>query len=245
MKRYIEPFVGSACLFFRLQPERAILSDINGHLVRTYRTVRHSPDAVAESLRRYQKGREAYLQVRATSPWGLNSVERAARFIFLNRYCFNGLYRTNSRGRFNVPFAAARTGPLPDGKHLREAADALKVAKLQNTDFEEVIAEAAEGDFVYLDPPYAVGNRRLFRQYDPASFGLDDLDRLARQLRRLHENGAKFLLSYAICKEAEEHFAEWTSVRVYVQRNISGFAKHRRRAGELLISNYYPGHRQI
>jgi len=112
-KRYVEPFMGSACLFFALRPARAILGDINGDLVATYHTIREHPRAVWNALQRIPVGKTSYYATRQLNPNDLSDVNKAARFIFLNRFCFNGLYRTNLQGRFNVPYAPARTGSLP------------------------------------------------------------------------------------------------------------------------------------
>ncbi|WP_420886089.1 DNA adenine methylase [Candidatus Brocadia sinica] len=115
----------------------------------------------------------------------------------------------------------------------------LKNAKLLNEDFQIILFnEARKGDFVYLDPPYAVKNRRIFRQYGPQTFGLEDIERLQNTLKILDKRRVKFVLSYALCKEAKSIFAGWNVRQVHTQRNISGFAKHRRRAIELIISNF-------
>jgi DNA adenine methylase len=165
------------------------------------------------------------------------SLDRAARFIYLNRHCFNGLYRTNKNGQFNVPFSAARPGRLPTWEELWEASRALKVADLKEADFGKILTKVKKGDFVYLDPPYAVDNRIIFNQYGPQTFGLEDIERLRECLTEIHQKGAHFVLSYAFCREARAAFDKWHMRKVFTQRNISGFAKHRRRAAELIISN--------
>jgi DNA adenine methylase len=236
--RYIEPFAGSAALFFAIRPKRAILGDTNASLIQALTRVRNDPRRVYQKLRRFPLGKQSYYDLRALDPDSFSPDERAARFIFLNRFCFNGLYRTNQSGQFNVPFSSSRTGGLPSLDQIVAAAELLKVAKLKCEDFESLIVRVARaGDFVYLDPPYAVGNRRIFRQYGPHEFGTGDLDRLRRILTVLSKRGAHFVLSYALCKEALQAFSDWSLKRVYTQRNISGFAMHRRRAAELLVSN--------
>jgi DNA adenine methylase len=178
------------------------------------------------------------MRLRATDPSTLDPIRRAARFLYLNRYCFNGLYRTNTSGRFNVPYAPSKSGKLPDWDAFSAAALLLSRAKLLEADFEDVLLKHVRaGDFVYLDPPYAVQNRRVFRQYDAVSFGVDDLERLAVALHALDATGARFLVSYAFCKEAIAAFKGWRITKTFVHRNISGFAQHRRLAAELLVSN--------
>lgn len=236
--RYIEPFVGSGAFFFAAAPEDAVLADTNRELIGTYRTVRRDPETVADTLARFPQDRSTFLRLRRERPDRLDPVTRAARFIFLNRLCFNGLYRTNQRGEFNVPFAPVKAGQVPDRTHLRAAASRLKKATLQAGDFETVINRVVQpGDFVYLDPPYAVANRRIFRQYSATTFGFDDLHRLAALLHCIDALGATFVLSYALCAESLNAFRSWPHVRVMTQRNIAGFAAHRRRSTELLVTN--------
>jgi DNA adenine methylase len=236
--RYVEPFVGSAALFFAAEPEQAVLSDMNGELIRTYRTVRRDPDAVALALRELPKEKDTFLRVRGQIPSELATIDRAARFIFLNRNCFNGLYRTNQQGRFNVPFAPSKTGATPDRDQLRAVAARLEKAVLYTGDFESIVSRVIRpGDFVYLDPPYAVANRRIFRQYSATTFGFEDLNRLTALLYSIDAIGAQFVLSYAFCREALQAFQGWPQVRVMTQRNIAGFSAHRRLSSELIVTN--------
>jgi DNA adenine methylase len=239
--RYVEPFAGSAALFFAIQPKAALLSDINGELVKSLATVRNHPREVYAALLRIPRGSRSFYRIRKKPPASFEAVERAARFIYLNRFCFNGLYRTNGRGEFNVPFASARTGDFPSLENFLRSASMLRRARIVEGDFESVLRDVVRaGDFVYLDPPYAVGNRRVFRQYGPQSFGLADLERLQAVLEEINARGAKFVLSYAWCAEAKRMFSRWSQCRVYTQRNIAGFSRHRRKAAELIVSNTAP-----
>jgi DNA adenine methylase len=236
--RYVEPFAGSAALFFALKPPLAVLSDTNGELVRTLSTARERPEAVYAALGALPRGSDSFYRIRKLNPTDLGDIERAARFIFLNRFCFNGLYRTNAKGEFNVPFARSGTGDFPSEAAFVRSAALLRMAEIREGDFETVLREVVRcGDFVYLDPPYAVGNRRVFRQYGPHSFGLEDLERLQATLVEIDARGAKFVLSYAWCAEATKSFSGWSHRRVYTQRNIAGFSKHRRKAAELIVTN--------
>lgn len=235
--RYVEPFMGSACLFFKIQPMRGLLSDINSELVGTFIAVRDQPKIVYREITRLSLGRESYYKVRALNTANLSAARRAARFIYLNRFCFNGLYRTNLSGQFNVPYGGSKTGNLPSQDDLLGVSQLLKRATVLKSDFEEVLLKRVrKGDFVYLDPPFAVNNRRVFRQYGQHTFGLEDIQRLSRSLDIIHKRGAHFILSYAYCKEAAV-FRRWNVSRVYVQRNISGFARHRKKSAEVLVTN--------
>lgn len=235
--RYVEPFMGSAALFFAIQPPHALLSDINASLVETFCAVRDHPRAVYNRLLSLPLGERSYYRIRDEDAPRRPLLDRAARFIYLNRFCFNGLYRLNSRGHFNVPYASAKTAQLPEQSVLLKAAEALSTADIQVGDFERTLHGVREGDFVYIDPPYAVQNRRMFRQYGPDSFGVDDLQRLAHALPELDRRGAIFLVSYAMCREALRAFDGWHIRRTCTQRSVAGFSRHRRKAVELLVSN--------
>ncbi len=236
-RRYVEPFVGSGALFFDLEPEKALLGDVNRDLIDTLTAVRDCPARVSAALKRIGKGRESYYQLRGRDPSSMGRTARAARFIFLNRYCFNGLYRTNLQGQFNVPYSPSRTGTLPTLRELKELSNVLLSATIRVADFETLLASCKHGDFVYLDPPFAIENRRVFHQYNASTFGLSDLDRLRGALMTLDAAGVHFVLSYALCKEALDFFSSWPNRRIQITRHIAGFAAHRRKAHELLISN--------
>jgi DNA adenine methylase len=235
--RYVEPFAGSACLFFAIRPVSAIISDINSDLIGTLRAVRDQPQAVYNRISCLPLGKDAYYRIRQEHSSQLSSIDQAARFIYLNRFCFNGLYRTNLSGRFNVPYAPTKTGQLPTLDELYTSAKTLSCAQIDARDFEETLCDVRSGDFIYMDPPYAVRNRRIFRQYGPDSFGTKDLARLASALSHISRCGATFLVSYAMCQEALDAFDGWHIRRVQTQRSIAGFSRHRSEADELLVSN--------
>jgi DNA adenine methylase len=236
-RRYIEPFCGSACLFFDLQPENAVLGDLNEELLCAFRAIKADPYVVLECIRRFPTGKSGYYRVRAMRPAALPAADRAARFLYLNRYCFNGIYRTNMAGDFNVPYGPPKSGKPPDEAAVIGASAALQRTMLVHGDFERTLDHAQPGDFVYLDPPYYVDSRRVFREYGPGAFTLPDLRRLKTQLNRLHELRATFLVSYADCAEARDLFRPWGSRRVPTRRHIAGFSAHRRTAYELLACN--------
>jgi DNA adenine methylase len=238
-KKYIEPFAGSACLFFHVQPEKAILADLNGELIDTYAAIKRSPGHVGRALANLPFGREAYYQIRQDQKADrLSPTQRAARFIYLNRFCFNGLYRTNAAGKFNVPFGAPRNATVPTVSHLKQCSAVLSRAKLITGDFEKaVFSSVAEGDFVYLDPPFFQTEGRVFRQYNSKPFMKNDLERLKELLSHIDAVGATFVLSYAQNEEAKELFRGWHNKTIRLQRNISGFAGARGKAKEILVSN--------
>jgi DNA adenine methylase len=234
--RYIEPFAGSSCLFFHLEPTSAVLGDINGELIGALRAVRLDAPRVIECLRRLPKNETHYYRIRRINPAQLGAFEAAARFLYLNSLCFNGLYRTNSFGQFNVPYCPPGHKTVPE--HLLiEASQCLRGATLVQGDFESTVALATAGDFVYLDPPYVVSKRRVFSEYGPSLFGARDFARLRRSLRALDRRGVKFVVSHADCSEARATLKRWTVRRVRTRRNIAGFTGDRRGSYELLATN--------
>lgn len=236
--RYVEPFAGSAALFFSINPNRALLGDINKELISTLKTVRKNPSRVSKALASIPKGPTHYIRIRKVKPASLPPIRRAARFIYLNRYCFNGLYRTNSKGEFNVPYGGEKSGALPTRKHLKDSAKCLKGATLMCADFRKTIKKVRKGDFVYLDPPYAVSNRRVFVEYAAKPFSVSDIAVLKKLLKGIHKKGATFVLSYAYCSEAKKAFSGWTARRILTRRSVAGFHGARRNQYELCVTNF-------
>lgn len=229
--------MGSACLFFHLDPSAGLLGDINAELVECFCQVRANPQGVHQELASYGHGSEFFYQLRDQIPEELTPIQRAARFIYLTRYCFNGLYRTNQWGRFNVPFGGTRTGKLPTLEQLTFAAKKLNSVELICSDFLGTIERVRPNDFVYLDPPYWVEGKRRTNQYGPKTFCQDDLSRLKVALDQIHERGAHFVLSYEDCDEAREISGSWQVKQVPVRRNVAGFSRHRKIEHEMIATN--------
>lgn len=235
--RYVEPFAGSACLFFHLAPPRALLGDINRELIHSYRCIRSRHREISRVLRAMRKSEYQYYKIRSLRPENLSPQRRAARFIYLNRFCFNGIYRTNTKGHFNVPYGGNGSGSLPSEEMLIRAASLLKRATLVCGDFEKVLDKVQQGDFVYMDPPFVVSNRRVFKEYGSGVFGRDDIVRLRKRLIALTAMGVPFVVSYIRSKEGEYLSRDFNVASVTVRRNVSGFVSKRRKCQELLISN--------
>lgn len=235
--KYIEPFVGSAALFYKIMPRKAVLGDANSALIDTYAQIKKNPEIVFKILSTYKIGKEEYLRVRGLVETELDPVESAARFVYLNRYCFNGLYRTNLQGRFNVPYGGDRTGRLPSLSDLQTHSLILKRVKLVVGDFESTLQFVDKGDFTFMDPPYSINSRRVFKEYGPKMFSENDIDRLKTILQKIDSRGAFFVVSYGDSKEGRDLGKIWNSRRVRTRRNIAGFSEDRRYAYEILISN--------
>lgn len=237
-KRYVEPFAGSACLFFAIQPQRAILGDLNRELIGTYVEVKYRLSAVVVELRKLRPAdKDEYLRLRSKDLTTMSGPARAARFIYLNRFCFNGIYRTNLRGQFNVPYSGVGCGSIPEEDLLKKCRARLRSARFVNADFESVLRQAKKGDLVYMDPPYAVQARRVFREYDPSAFAHRDIERLRGWMVRLNNGGIDFVVSYAESDEAGVLRKGFSYETVSVRRYIAGFAGHRALTNEVLISN--------
>ncbi len=232
---YFEPFVGSACLFFALNPKRATLGDINKELISAYRTLRRDVHSVVRVVESYPRTKVFYYRLRdKCTP--TTSVERTARFLYLNRFCFNGLYRTNRAGRFNVP-RGERTGEIPDVAAFTHAAKMLRGKRLLCADFEETVANVKRNDFVYLDPPYASSGHRDRNEYGLGSFNPSDIPRLLRTLEFIHARGAHFLLSYSTAPDFIAQLPPHTLRTVSVRRSIASNPAFRSSVPEILLTN--------
>jgi len=236
--RYVEPFAGSASLFFDIEPRFAILGDLNWELIGTFRALRRDAELVLQCLRRLPRGEKHYYSIRKQDPKRLAAPELAARFLYLNHFCFNGLYRTNLNGKFNVPYGPPKNGSSRlDEQSILKAAKALQSCELLHADFEETLESVRGGDFVFLDPPYAMDGRRVFREYLPRSFSGIDLPRLRSALQKIDARGASFIITYADSLESRKLLRKWNRSRLWVRRNIAGFAADRRSYYEMLATN--------
>jgi DNA adenine methylase len=236
--RYVEAFAGSACLFFDLSPARALIADLNPDLIRAYRALRDDRNRVFERLQSTPRSAEAYYELRAKDPDAMPETDAAARFLYLNRYCFNGLYRTNRSGRFNVPYGHLRKNEQIDYNLLARASDSLQRVELLNADFERCLENARNSDFVYLDPPYATaGGTKLFAEYLPNSFSMLDMERLEESLVAMDRRGVNFVLSYADIPAVRSRMTRWRILRTTVRRNIAGFSGARKMSDEIVVTN--------
>lgn len=195
--RYVEPFLGSGAIFFSLLPKRAMLNDVNGELISTYAAIRDEWKKVARALSRHHRKHSAeyYYHVRSSVPRDLISL--AARFIYLNRTCFNGIYRVNQRGEFNVPIGT-KTSVVLNTDDFEAVANALYGVTLRSDDFEVIIDSCGRGDFIFADPPYTVKhNNNGFVKYNERLFSWSDQERLSACLRRAAKRGASIVVSNA------------------------------------------------
>lgn len=234
---YFEPFVGGGALFFALRPEKAVLSDVNRRLVRSYAAVRDDVDAVVELLKTYPYEKEFFLTMRAVRIDDHSDVEVAAWLIYLNRSCFNGLYRVNRDNVFNVPFGRYSNPTICDDVNLRACSERLSGVAILHEPFEIVLGRAAPGDFVYFDPPYLpLSATSSFTGYSADGFGLDDHRRLRDVARELKARGVRVLISNSAAPAARELYAEGFEIEeVLAGRAINARGDGRGRIPELII----------
>jgi len=237
-RRYFEPFLGGAALFFELAPESAVLNDLNAELIFCYQIVRDYPSTLFETLQPMRVSQTEFYRIRSLKPETLAPVERAARFIYLNKACYNGLYRVNRKGEFNTPYGRHDKISLADESNLLRASRVLRNARLKSEDYGSVVEKAERGDFVYLDPPYLpVGKFSDFKRYTKKAFYEDDHHKLAEVFRRLSDRGCFVLLSNSFHEKISKMYSEFYQETVEMPRFINCKGKGRGRVRELLVSN--------
>lgn len=236
---YHEPFVGGGAFFFALQPQVAVLADDNAELVNAYTVVRDDAERLIRHLRTHRAEEDYYYELRAKDPKALDPIERASRLIYLNRTCFNGLYRVNSRGGFNVPFGKYKNPQICNEVGLRAASAALHGAAIRNDSYEHVLDTARRGDFVYFDPPYVpVSATANFTSYTAGAFSERDQRRLADAFRTLANRGCKVMLSNSDVPLIHELYADFHVDIVAAPRLVNRDASKRGPVNEVLVRNY-------
>jgi DNA adenine methylase len=241
---YYEPFVGGGAVLFGLQPARARINDTNAELINLYDIIRRAPDELMEALRQHRHSEDYYYELRALDReadyHARPAIERAARILFLNKTCYNGLFRVNAQGHFNVPFGDYANPGIIDPAVLQAVSNYLNTAEVTMTslDFEQALACAVEGDFAYLDPPYdPVSDTSSFTGYNVGNFGREDQRRLKKACDGLAERGCSFLLSNSATDFIRELYAGYEIIEVAAARNINAVAAGRGKVSELLIRN--------
>lgn len=237
-RHYVEPFAGSAALFFSLQPSEATLGDLNGALINTMKWVRQEPESVHKQLACLSRSRESYYRYRDEfNRSSADTIEAAILFLYLNRNCFNGLWRTNKEGKFNVPYGGTEMGSNPPLDLLRKCAMALRKASLRHQDFRKTIEGTDKNTFIYADPPYFTATERTFIEYGAKSFGEGDLRDLVHGLEAAAARGAKVALTYNAAVPLASIPASWHVEAITVTRNVGGFSGSRKVQTELLYTN--------
>jgi DNA adenine methylase len=247
-KHYFEPFVGAGAVFFDLQRPNVTINDVNFELINCYRMIKDHPEELIRTTQRFGKSKEDFLSIRL---WdrepGLDKftlVQRAARIIYLNKTCFNGLFRVNSQGQFNVPFGDYRNPKIVEESVIRAISSYLNRVNVEllQGDFGVVVEKAKRNDFIYFDPPYdPLSDTSSFTGYSLNSFDQKEQQRLRDTCDKLYDRGCKVLISNSATNFIRKLYADnrYTIVDVEANRNINSVGSGRRKITELLVfSNY-------
>ena len=231
--RYYEPFLGGGSFFFAYQPKKSTLSDTNHRLIETYQAIRDFPKEVIASLGQWENNKEIYYKVRGNKY--NNKADRAAQFIYLNKTCWNGLYRVNRKGEFNVPFS--NNGRVVfDADQIKKVSEALKSTSLISDDFENALSTVKQGDFIYFDPPYTVSHSNNgFRQYNEHLFSWEDQKRLARVANNLLDIGCYIIISNAWHMPIVEMYKNFHSFEFSRHSILAANSANRKKVSEALI----------
>lgn len=239
---YHEVFVGGGAFFFGLSRAQHLdghpvhLSDINRELVSTYSAVRDEVSAVIRALESHRHDRDHYYALRAEDPWSLTPASRAARLLYLNRTGFNGLYRVNRRGEFNVPFGRYDNPTICDSTNLLAVSRALKSVTIEHRSFESALDRAERGDLVYFDPPYVpLSPTANFTAYAQTGFGVAEQEKLAGVFEALARRGVSVLLSNSDTPWVRARYAQHRIVGVSARRNVSSKSTERGPVGEVIV----------
>ncbi len=242
---YIEPLVGAGALLFALAPTRAIISDINPEIINAYLVIRDNVHAVASSLTRHKNTEEYFYKARSKNPNQLSPVQRASRFIYLNRTCFNGLYRENSRGEFNVPFGDYETPKILDKGNLLAVSDYLgsNHISILCQDYKKTALLAKPGDFVYCDPPYyPLNTTSSFTKYSKGDFTEQDQGELSQVFRDLDRKGCYVMLSNSNTPYIRGLYKGYDIEEIEAYRALNCKAERRGKGlYEILVRNYGRG----
>jgi DNA adenine methylase len=246
---YFEPFVGAGAVLFDLQPREALVSDVNRELINCYNVIKNNPQRLIADLSKHPNTKRYFYKLRSLDREAgfnkLSQIKRASRIIYLNKTCYNGLFRVNSQGHFNVPYGNYVNPLIVDEKVINAVSRHLNDANvgISNDDFENALSGAGRGDFVYLDPPYdPLSDTSSFTGYDLNSFGREEQIRLKHVCDDLTRRGCKVLLSNSATPFIRKLYADkahYTAVEVDVSRKINAVATARGKIRELLILNNY------
>ena len=240
--RYFEPFVGGGAVFFDLLPEKGFLSDLNEELVTTYNVIKSDVEALINSLKKHKTDKEYFLKVRSQNPNTLSDVSVASRFIFLNKTCFNGLYRVNRQGQFNVPYGKNKNPLICDEENLRKVSKALQGIEIKQQDYKEVLKKAKKGDFVYFDPPYyPVSDTAKFTGYTADVFLGKEQEELRDVVLELSKRGCFVMLSNSDTPFINKIYSGFKGIKitkVEAGRAINSNGAGRGKITEVLVTNY-------
>lgn len=237
--KYIEPFVGGGAVFFAINSDSYVISDTNPELINLYRVLPDNVDEVIQELEEHKNEEDYYYDVRAMNVDKLTKVERAARFVYLNRTCFNGLYRVNKKGEFNVPFGKYKNPRIIYEKRLRKASEKLRNTKILLSDYKDTLNEyAEEDDFIFLDPPYIpISEYSNFKRYTKEQFRIENHKELADTVKKLAEKGCKIILTNSNHELVYDLYSDYKIEVLETNRNISKDGDNRKGQDTIISIN--------
>ena len=243
---YCEPFLGGGAVLFDLQPKEAFINDINSDLMLVYTVIKNSVDELIRNLETFENSSDFFYEIR---DWdrdkekydALSDVQKAARIIYLNKTCYNGLYRVNNAGEFNAPFGNYKNPNIVNSPVLKAVSAYFNTAEVHfsSTDYSEVLRTVKKGTFVYLDPPYdPVSETSSFTGYTRGGFTRDDQIRLRECCDVLNKKGVQFMLSNSATDFIKEQYAEYNITIVKAKRTVNSVAEKRGDVDEVVVRNY-------
>ena len=243
--RYFEPFVGGGAVFFDLHHKNATISDLNSELITAYSVIRDNVEPLIKSLKKHIYDKDYFLKMRAMNPAEMSDADVASRFIYLNRACFNGMYRVNSKGQFNVPFGRYKNPIICDEENLRAVSEVLQGVEILNADYKISASKAKAGDFIYFDPPYyPISSTSSFTSYTKDGFAEKEQIELRDTFAGLSSRGCYVMLSNsdtAFIRDIYSELKNVTITTVNAGRSINSKAAGRGKITELVITNYPVG----
>ncbi len=239
-KRYLEPFVGGGALLFEINARESLINDSNEELINCYEVIRDSPDKLIDDLQLHTNTKSYFYKVRSLKLQKLSSIKRASRFIYLNRTCYNGLWRVNKENQFNTPFGNYKNPKIVNAELIQSISKFLNSVKIFCMDFEAfLLLHAKKDDFIYLDPPYhPVSKYSDFKRYTKDFFGIEHQKRLAEIFRALDKKGCKLLLSNSYSPLILDLYSEFEIITVKARRSINNNGDGRGEIKEVVIRNY-------
>ncbi len=246
VSKYYEPFIGGGALFFHLQPKNAIINDINEELINLYKIIKEYPEELIEELITHKNEEEYFYKIRGIDREKakysvLSNIQRASRIIFLNKTCYNGLFRVNNSGEFNSPFGRYKNPNITNNITIKAVSNYLNNNKIQivNTDYEKMLSKIRKGAFVYFDPPYdPISDSSSFTGYTKNGFDRTEQERLKNTCDKLNNKGIKFLLSNSSTEFIRDLYQDYNIFSIKAKRSINSKGNARGEVTEVLIKNY-------
>lgn len=244
---YVEPFVGGAAVLFELQPTKAIINDYNHELINVYKIIKSNPEELINTLEKHRElnTKEYFYEIKSLdrdpSFNTLTDIEKAARIIYLNKTCFNGLYRVNLSGQFNTPYGKYKNPNIVNASTIRAVSKYFNkdTIKILSGDYKDSLKGLRKGAFVYFDPPYVpISTSSSFTGYTEGGFSLKNQEELKEQCDKLNARGINFLLSNSDCEFIRELYKDYNIITVKAKRNINRNGSDRGEINEVLVMNY-------